>query len=249
MGIHQLEKTSQQRQLDQAIEQDAYMRIEKFTNIDMRRQVLEQAREVRYVVSQLARELKLEVEAVYRFELGEDPPAPDFEGPLVAAPEVVEARLEKQYVEHSPRLAADPYVLPVLHPMLREEQRDIEILRDVEHARRQAVVLEEAQPLETSESPLVVLYLAGVPLVTGEREVAPLGTGVALAARRRRGEGRTPGCRALPRGTSRTRRTRAGPRRTPARSLEDQQGAGRVKGASDGSRRLRQGRCLVRPCS
>ena len=34
MGIHQLEKTSQQRQLDQAIEQDAYMRIEKFTNID-----------------------------------------------------------------------------------------------------------------------------------------------------------------------------------------------------------------------
>jgi len=87
LGVHKLEKDSQQRQLDQAIEQDEYMRVEKFTNIDMRRQMLEQARELRYVVFQLAQELKLEVEAAYKFELGEDPPAPDLEGPLVAAPD------------------------------------------------------------------------------------------------------------------------------------------------------------------
>jgi Tc toxin complex TcA C-terminal TcB-binding domain/Neuraminidase-like domain len=87
LGVHQLERTSQQRQLDQAIEQDEYIRLEKFTNIDMRRQMLEQARELRYVHFQLAQELKLEVEAAYKFELGEDPPPSDLEGPLVAAPD------------------------------------------------------------------------------------------------------------------------------------------------------------------
>ena len=87
LGLTQLEKGSQQRQLEQAMERDEYMRLEKFTKLALRQQMAEQARELRYVWFQLVQERMLEVEACYRFELGEDPPPSDLAGPPLAAPD------------------------------------------------------------------------------------------------------------------------------------------------------------------
>jgi hypothetical protein len=78
----QLEKDSHERQLEQAIAVDEFMRLEKFTNIELRRDLVEQARELRYVSFQLAQELKRDVEVAYKFELGEDPPPSDLPGVL-----------------------------------------------------------------------------------------------------------------------------------------------------------------------